>query len=102
AARTAPRQPGHRPRDRRGLDRPGAGDPELDGRPDSLLAGGLEGGGAGGDIPRGDPVGLEDDDVVVRLAAAYLAGDDLVQLVHLEPVERADLDGLDQVGRLLP
>ena len=29
-----------------------------------------------------------------------LAGDDLLQLVHLEPVEHAALDGLDQVARL--
>ena len=31
-----------------------------------------------------------------------LAGDDLLQLVHLEPVERSAFDGLDQVGGLEP
>ena len=36
------------------------------------------------------------------LAARDLAGDDLVELVHLEPVEHAALDRLDQVGRLEP
>ena len=41
------------------------------------------------DVPRGEPVRLEDDDVVVGLAARHLAGDDLLQLVHLEPVEDA-------------
>ena len=43
------------------------------------------------DVPRGEPVRLEDDDVVVRLPAGDLARDDLVQLVHLEPVEDARL-----------
>src|SRR6266545_4717842 len=52
------------------------------------------------DIPRCEPVGLEDDDVVGRLTARQLAADDLVQLVHLEPVEHAGLDWLDQVRRL--
>ena len=33
-------------------------------------------------------------------AALHLAGDDLLQLVHLEPVEHAALDRLDQVARL--
>ena len=33
-------------------------------------------------------------------AAVHLSGDDLVQLVHLEPVEDAALDGLDQVAGL--
>ena len=32
--------------------------------------------------------------------ALQLAGDDLLELVHLEPVEDAALDGLDQVARL--
>ena len=54
------------------------------------------------DVPRREPVRLEDDDVVVGLAARELAGDDLLQLVHLEPVEDAGLDRLDQVGRLEP
>ena len=31
-----------------------------------------------------------------------IAGDDLLQFVHLEPVEKAALDRLDQVGRLEP
>src|SRR5215469_12106824 len=47
------------------------------------------------DVPRGEPVGLEDDDVLVRLAPGHLLGDDLLQLVHLEPVEDARLDRLD-------
>ena len=37
-----------------------------------------------------------------RLAAAQLARDHLLQLVHLEPVEDAACDGLDQVARLEP
>ena len=35
-------------------------------------------------------------------AALHLAGDDLLELVHLEPVEDAALDRLDQVARLEP
>ena len=53
-------------------------------------------------IPGCEPVRLEDDDVRVRLAAGQLAGDDLLQLVHLQPVEHAALDRLDQVRRLEP
>ena len=41
------------------------------------------------DVPGGEPIRLEQDDVVVRLSARDLPGDDLVQLVHLEPVENA-------------
>ena len=37
-----------------------------------------------------------------RCASAQLAGDDLVQLVHLEPVEDAGRDRLDQVAGLAP
>ena len=37
-----------------------------------------------------------------ELRPGDLARDDLVQLVHLEPVEDAPLDGLDQVARLEP
>ena len=44
----------------------------------------------------------EEDDVVVRLTPGQLAGDHLVQLLHLEPVENSLLDRLDQVARLLP
>ena len=39
------------------------------------------------DIPGGDAVRLEDDDVGVRLTARDLARHDLVELVHLQPVE---------------
>ena len=46
------------------------------------------------------PVRLEDDDVLGRLRALDLPGDDLLELVHLEPVEDALLHGLDQVARL--
>ena len=53
------------------------------------------------DVPRGDPVGLEDDDVLVGLPSGK-TGHDLVELVHLEPVERSRVDGLDQVGGLVP
>ena len=42
-----------------------------------------------GEIPGREPVRLEDDDVVVLLPAGQLAGDDLLKLVHLEPVEDA-------------
>src|SRR5690349_6487971 len=50
--------------------------------------------------PGREPVRLEDDDVVVPLAAVQLARNDLVQLMHLEPVEDAALDRLDQVAGL--
>ena len=46
-------------------------------------------------------VRLEDDDVGVGRPALDLAGDDLLELVHLEPVEHAALDRLDQVSRLV-
>ena len=59
-------------------------------------------GGSGGDVPRRDPVRLEDDDVVVRLPSRDVAGDDLGQLVHLEPVENSLRDGLDEVAGLEP
>ena len=56
--------------------------------------------GADRDVPGREPVRLEEDDVVRRAAARELSGDDLMELVHLEPVEDAALDGLDQVSRL--
>src|SRR5581483_4850331 len=43
----------------------------------------------------------EDDDVVVVRAPGELAGDDLAQLVHLEPVEDPVLDRLDEIASLL-
>ena len=46
------------------------------------------------------PFDLKSDDVLGGRAALQLAGDDLLQLVHLEPVEDAALDRLDQVARL--
>ena len=52
------------------------------------------------DVPRREPVRLEDDDVLVRLPPRERARDDLVQLVHLEPVEDARLHRLDEVARL--
>jgi hypothetical protein len=55
-----------------------------------------------GDVPGGETVGLEDDDVLVRLATRNLARDDLLELVHLEPVEHPGLDGLDQIGGFEP
>jgi hypothetical protein len=55
---------------------------------------------AEGDVPGREPVRLEDDDVVVRLAARELARDDLVQLVHLEPVEDSGLHGFDEIAGL--
>src|ERR1700759_4616391 len=45
------------------------------------------------DVPGGETVGLEDDDVLVRLAARRPSGDNLLQLVQLEPVEDARGDG---------
>src|SRR5581483_6857554 len=54
------------------------------------------------EVPGRDPVRLEEDDVVVRRPSLHLAGDDLLELVHLEPVEEALLDGLDQVAGLAP
>src|SRR6478672_430699 len=84
-AREGARRAGHRRRARR------------DGR---SLAGPLDDGRRDGDVPRREPVRLEDDDVLVVLAAGELTADDLLKLVHLEPVENAGLDGLDQVGRL--
>ena len=54
------------------------------------------------EVPRRDAVRLEEHDVIVGRAARKLAGDDLLQLVHLEPVEHAGFDRLDQVGRLPP
>ena len=51
-------------------------------------------------IPGRETVRLEDDDVLVGLAARQLARDDLLELVHLQPVEHALADRLDQVARL--
>ena len=56
--------------------------------------------GAEGDVPRREPVRLEDDDVVVRLTPGERARDDFVELVHLEPVENAGLHRLDEIARL--
>src|SRR5439155_8608833 len=53
-------------------------------------------------VPRGDAVGLEDDDVLGRLPALDLTRDHLLQLVHLEPVEHPLGDRLDQIPRLDP
>src|SRR5439155_16878350 len=51
-------------------------------------------------VPGRDPVRLEEDDVVRVLTPRQLTGHDLVQFVHLEPVENTLPDGLDQVRRL--
>ena len=53
------------------------------------------------DVPGSDPVRLEDDDVVVALTRK-LAGDDLVELADLEPVELAGGHRLDEVAGLEP
>ncbi len=53
-----------------------------------------------GDVPRGEAVRLEDDDVLVGLPARHVSRDNLLQLVHLEPVEDARLDRLDEIGGL--
>src|SRR6266511_2926871 len=66
------------------------------------LIGTRDDGGRGRDVPRREPVRLEDDDVVVALPAGRLACHDLLELVYLEPVEYPGLDRLDQVGRLEP
>src|SRR5712691_1439120 len=66
----------------------------------AALARALDRRGADRDIPRREPVRLENNDVVVGLAPAQLVGDDVLQLVHLEPVEDAALDGLDQIAGL--
>ena len=60
----------------------------------------LDHAGAGREIPGRDPVRLEDHDVGVGGAAVELPRDHLLELVHLEPVEDAALDRLDQVARL--
>src|SRR6266516_3062475 len=69
---------------------------------DPELARLLERGRADRDVPRGDPVRLEEDDVVVGLAARELSRDDLLELVYLEPVEHPGSNRLDQVSRLEP
>ena len=74
--------------------------PRLEVGSDAALAREPHGLGAEGDVPRREPVRLEDDDVVVRLTPGDLAGDDLVELVHLEPVEHAGLHRLDEIARL--
>src|SRR5215210_714302 len=56
----------------------------------------------GGDVPRSNSVRLEEDDVVGRLPTLRLADHDLLELVHLEPVEDALLDRLDEVTRFEP
>ena len=56
---------------------------------------------AGGQVPRRDAVRLEHDHVVVGCAAGNLPRDDLLQLVHLEPVQDPLLDGVDQVTRFV-
>src|SRR2546428_6063890 len=69
---------------------------------DPELARLLERGRADRDVPRGDPVRLEEDDVVVGLAARELSRDDLLELVYLEPVEHPGSNRLDQGSRLQP
>src|SRR4029079_19498675 len=39
------------------------------------------------DVPCGEAVRLEEDDVLVALAPGNRSADDLLQLVHLEPIE---------------
>src|SRR5262249_60575944 len=78
------------------------GEPELDLRPDPALACPPDGGRADRDVPGCEAVRLEDDDVVVRLPARELTGDDFLELVHLEPVKHPRLHRLDQGARLQP
>src|SRR3954447_5320333 len=81
----------HHPRDRAGHRRLGArlAADRLETRSDPALARAHERRSADGPVPGGDPVRLEEDDVGVRLTPAQLARNDLLQLVHLEPVEHA-------------
>src|SRR6185437_12605741 len=53
-----------------------------------------------GDVPRGETVRFEDDDLVVGVTAARRAGDDILELVHLVPLQHAVRDRLDQIRRL--
>ena len=53
-----------------------------------------------GNVPGRDAVGLEDDDVLAGLPPLQLSGNQLVQLMHLKPVEDAARDRLDQIARL--
>src|SRR5215208_1089492 len=94
----------HHPRDRPGHRRLGAGlaAGRLEPRPDAALPRALQRGSADGHVPRGEAVRFEQDDVAVRLTTRQRARDDLLQLVHLEPVQHAVFDGLDQVARLEP
>src|SRR5947208_3633768 len=69
---------------------------------DFLLPSLLQSDGSDGDVPGGESVRLEDDDVVGRLTALELAGNNLLQLVHLEPIEDAGLHRLDQIARFDP
>ena len=88
AARPARDHPrGRRRHGRR--ERPPALSPSLELSPDAPLARELDDARADGEIPRGDPVRLEEHDVLVGRAALHLARDDLLQLVHLQPVEHA-------------
>src|SRR5918995_1455491 len=59
----------------------------------------LEDDGSHGQILCRDAEALEEDDVVVVLPAGHPSGDDLSELVDLEPVEDAPLDRLDEVPR---
>src|SRR3984893_2329682 len=76
--------------------------PSLKIAPDSALPGPLERGGSDCDVPGREAVRLEEDDVLVGCPSDQVAADDLLQLVHLQPVEHADLDRLDQVAGLEP
>src|SRR5688572_25720940 len=105
AASPPAREPRPRPRARERHDRVRADDDallKLEAAADAPLAGELDDARTGRNVPRRDPVGLEDDDVLVALASADLAGHDVLELVHLEPVEQPLRDGVDQVARLEP
>src|SRR5205085_10040885 len=78
-----------------------SGDSDLELAPDAALARPRDRRRADREIPRRDPVRLEEHDVVLRCAARRLARHDLLELVHLEPVEDALFDRLDEVARLL-
>ena len=71
-------------------------------RSDASLACAPERLGSEREIPGREPVRLEHDDVRVGLPSLELSRDDLLQLVHLEPVEDAGSHRLDQVARLDP
>src|SRR5215213_5117452 len=100
AGRATARSAGGDPRARRERRRGRAAAAGLELPPDPALERALEHERAHREVPRGEAVGLEDQDVFVELPPRELPADDLVELVHLEPVEHARLYGFDQIARL--